>query len=313
MRDTIKVPREEWENYKRDVEFLTKEFKTKQKNELLIAVKQDEPTEDEMAILSYIRDHPNCMKQDVVDNFEGRMARQKVMNVIKGLVIQGMINDKPDPNNRQTHRLTVNQDSILYSTIQHLDQFKNAFAHLSHKAFSRAEEYGPDSEEYFQIVSQTYVVFFHVFDSYIVRSTLEWPRIIKDRNMLKKLNTAAFAKLTDIQAYLPKIVVEDIDYIMQIFKLHRLKGTVFLNEFFNFFKQFTLTEEAKPVFDAIWDINRDIQKDAYPEPRMFNWDFKYGIDGWEKLLELQKQHAEETLANSDKVTTDAILALKNDG
>jgi hypothetical protein len=128
--------------------------------------------------------------------------------------------------------------------------------------------------------------------------------------MLKKLNTTAFAKLTDIQAYLPKIVVEDIDYMTEIFKLTRLGGTVFLNEFSNFFKQFTLTEEAKPVFDAIWNINRDIQKDAYPEPRMFNWDFKYGIDGWEKLLELQKQHPEETLTNSYKVTTDAILSPK---
>jgi hypothetical protein len=43
---------------------------------------------------------------------------------------------------------------------------------------------------------------------------------------------------------------------------------------------------------------------------MFNWDFKYGIDGWEKLLELQKQHPEETLTNSYKVTTDAILSPK---
>jgi hypothetical protein len=280
LSDIIRVPQEEWEKLKKDVDLLKKQDKAQQKHQHIITVKQDEPTKHEMAVLEYIREHPNVSKQDVVDNFNGEMSRQLVYKILKGLVHQDMLNDKEDPNNRQIHRLTINQNSVLYSVIEQLDQFKNAFAHLSHKAFEKAEEYGPDSREYFEIVSQPYKIFFHVVNSYIVRSTLEWPRIIHDRDMLKKLNTTVFAKLTDIQAYLPKIVVEGRDFLM----------------------------EAKPVFDAIWNINRQIQKDAYPEPRMFKWDFEYGVDGWEKLLELQKQHPDETIINSYKVTTDAILS-----
>jgi hypothetical protein len=306
----IRVPEEEWEKLKKDVDLLKKQDKAQQKHQHIITVKQDEPTKHEMAVLEYIREHPNVSKQDVVDYFDGKMSRQLVYKTVDSLVQQDMINDKNDSKNRQIHRLTINQNSILYSVIQDLDQFENAFAHLSYKAFEKAEEYGPDRREYFEIVSQPYVIFFHVFDSYIVRSTLEWPKIIHDRDMLKKLNTTAFARLTDIQAYLPKIVVEDRDFLMEIFTFNRLGGTVFLDQSFSFFEKFALMEEAKPVFDAIWNINREIQKDAYPEPHMFEWNFKYGVDGWEKLLELQRQHPDETILNSYKVTTDAILSNK---
>jgi hypothetical protein len=308
LSDIIRVPQEEWEKLKKDVDLLKKQDKAQQKHQHIITVKQDEPTKHEMAVLEYIREHPNVSKQDVVDNFNGEMSRQLVYKILKGLVHQDMLNDKEDPNNRQIHRLTINQNSVLYSVIEQLDQFKNAFAHLSHKAFEKAEEYGPDSREYFEIVSQPYKIFFHVVNSYIVRSTLVWPRIIHDRDMLKKLNSTAFARITDIQGYLPKIVVEGRDFLMEIFTFTQLGGTVSLNQFFSFFEKFALMEEAKPVFDAIWNINRQIQKDAYPEPRMFKWDFEYGVDGWEKLLELQKQHPDETIINSYKVTTDAILS-----
>jgi hypothetical protein len=143
-----------------------------------------------------------------------------------------------------------------------------------------------------------------------MRSTLVWPRIIHDRETLKKVTTTAFAKLTDIQSYLPQIVVENTDLLMKIFITYRLNGTSFMNKTSSFLGKRGLMDEGKPVFDVIWNINREIQEDAYTEPHMFHWDFEYGVDGWEKLVQLQRQHPDETIENEDKMTTDAILGDK---
>jgi hypothetical protein len=42
-------------------------------------------------------------------------------------------------------------------------------------------------------------------------------------------------------------------------------------------KEHKLTSEMEPVLDALWNINKEVQEYAYPEPRIFKWnEFEYG-------------------------------------
>jgi hypothetical protein len=126
--------------------------------------------------------------------------------------------------------------------------------------------------------------------------------------MIKKLNTTVFALISDMQKHLPIIEVKGRgDFLMDACTIYRLSGTVYLRKYIGLFEKFDLKEELKPVVDATWNINREIQKYAYPEPRLFNWDFKYGVDGWDKLLSLQKEHPDQTITNISKFKVDTIL------
>jgi hypothetical protein len=91
-----------------------------------------------------------------------------------------------------------------------------------------------------------------------------------------------------------------------------LNGTEFLKSFLKDAKKLKIEKEAGDILGAIWGINRSIQIRAYPEPRIFDWDFKYGEDGWKKLLALCEKHPAENIKNVNfsKKIQDAILDRK---
>ena len=63
-----------------------------------------------------------------------------------------------------------------------------------------------------------------------------------------------------------------------------------------------------PVLDSLWEINKEIQGYAYPEPRLFSWkEFEYYKDDWRKLLALTKKHPKDSLYEKKKMPIDGLL------
>lgn len=60
--------------------------------------------------------------------------------------------------------------------------------------------------------------------------------------------------------------------------------------------------------DSLWEVNKEIQAYAYPEPRLYGWkgEFEYYKDDWRKLLELTKKHPDQTLFKL-KIPTAGLL------
>jgi hypothetical protein len=280
----------------------------------LILTPDGDLTEHERRILKYITIHPNVTKQDIVDHFKGEMARVPVFNTIDSLVRYGIIEDNLDPKNRQAHRLTLNNESVFYSVLQELNQFEESFKRLTLKIALKSEEIYASNpahpkDEYFRVITQAYRVFNIMLQSYIVRYTFVWAKKFSDRkDVLNKLTAIVLTRITNMRESLPGITVEGTRYFEDLNMISMLQGTQNLKDFVSQSEKFGLTGEMEPVLDALWNINKEVQEYAYPEPRLFFWDeFKYGKDNWRKLLELTKKHPDESLDKMQKIPINGIL------
>jgi hypothetical protein len=314
LYDSGKSLEEKLEGLEREVSKLKQEVGARESEKRRVS-EYLEPTERQQLIFKFIEDHPNCTKQGVVDHFKGQFSRKPVYDIIKVLVDEERILDKPDPKNSQIRNLIVNESSLMNSILEELDHLRDNFVHLSHKMFEVAEkEYGSDpdniKDEYFELVGQPYLILNAIIESYIVRSTMVWPDRIKDKDMLRRLVAIVFVRITNLFLYhIPKIRVEDtIDYHREIYMILKLRGTGYLKSFFEFSKKFGLENEMDPVLDDLWNINKDVQQYAYPEPRLFFWeDFEYKKHDWRKLLELVDKHGGRTITDLEKMPIDGLL------
>jgi hypothetical protein len=91
--------------------------------------------EKETAIFNYIASNPETTKQGVVDFFQGKpgFSRNPVYSTIKRLQLYELITVKPDRNNKQKHRLSINEENVLLDLIRVLDYFKNDYFSLIDK------------------------------------------------------------------------------------------------------------------------------------------------------------------------------------
>jgi hypothetical protein len=259
-------------------------------------------TDQETRVMNYIAANPNATKQDVVDHLKGVMARVPVFNTIDSLVRYGIIEDNPDSKNRQVHRLSLNNDSIFFSVLQELAQFEESFRNLVRKIKQKGEEIyasKPDhpKDEYFEVMTQAHLVFDDMLRSYMIRYVEEWPKKFHNRrDVSNKLLGIVLSRASKIREHLPEITVENMKYLRDVLLIWKLQGTEHLQSFVTESKKFGLTQEMEPVLDSLWEINKEIQGYAYPEPRLFSWDFQYYKDDWRKLLELTKKHPDQTLS-----------------
>jgi hypothetical protein len=242
------------------------------------------------------------------------MARVPVFNTIDNLVRYDIVQDRLDPKNRQTHRLTLNKDSTFYSVLQELIQFKKSFNRLAEKIVQEkmkllAVNPSHPPDEYFELVSQAYIIFDSMLFSYLVRYIHLWSKEFHDRqDVLNKLTTIVLTRIAEINESLPDTPVKNIKYFRDVYLVRRLQGTEYLKSFVSKSEKFRLEKEMEPVLDALWNINRQIQKYAYPEPRLFFWEgFEYGKDDWRKLLEVVKKHPDQGLNKAKTTPIDGLL------
>lgn len=267
-------------------------------------------------VMEYIEKHPNVTKQDVVDHFKGEMARVPVFKTIDRLVRYGIIDDNLDPKNRQVHRLSLNKNSIFYSVLQELFHFHNSFLKLLEKIQQRDKEkdekmFPPTPEilsEFLEIMAQAHLVLDDMLKSYIVRYTEVWPQKFQGRkDVVNKLLAIVLNEVTMLRDYLPRIPVENIDYVKDALLIAKLQGTEQLKSYVTEAEKFGLTKEMEPVLDSLWEVNKEIQAYAYPEPRLYSWkEFEYYKDDWRKLLDLTKKHPDQTLFKL-KIPTAGLL------
>jgi hypothetical protein len=274
----------------------------------------DDLSEPEKKVMSYIVYHQDVSKQDVVDHFKGEMSRVSVFYTIDSLVRYGIVQDKLDPQNRQTHRLAINKTSTFFIVILELAQFNESFQKLLNKIKQRAarlEVPSPNKlpDEYFELTVLAYRLFENMMQSYITRYIWIWPKEFRDKKeVLNKLELMVFSQIAFWKELLPKVDVEGTDYYGDQFMIFRLKGTEYLKSFYDEAKKLGLAEEMEPVLDALWAINLDVQEYAYPEPRLFFWEgFRYLKDDWRKLLEVAAEHPEESLFKMEKMPIDGLL------
>jgi hypothetical protein len=174
-------------------------------------------------------------------------------------------------------------------------------------------------------------IFYSFINAYLIRSTLIWPNKFRDRKALSNLYSIIFTRIAVVQNHLFEFnkihgssphtyelrsnqwiienflsgslgqhrggLIEIIEYLSTYsysFKLAKKRKT---GHEITAVKKLDMENEITDVIDALWNINKEIQVERYPEPRFYGWDFKYGKDDWRKLVQLQITHPQETLHN----------------
>jgi hypothetical protein len=55
-------------------------------------------------------------------------------------------------------------------------------------------------------------------------------------------------------------------------------------------------KDSEPLLNSLWKIYEFCYENAFPEPLLYHWNFKYN-EGYKKFIELQKQHPDQTYSN----------------
>jgi len=274
-------------------------------------------------IIDYLNANPGSNQQDIVRHLEGKSSRQTVLKDVGQLQEDEIIYYETQKENSRDHKFYVKDDNILVSVSKELDEFdKNYFSALTkikekfdklYLKTKKGRAIGETKEQnlvafkpLLNVLSQSVEILYEVLDVYILRCILVWPNTVKKEDIIKKLYSIVISKISDIQFRMKEILSSfkaGNFYLVTLLSVYqRIYGTANLQRHLNDFKDAEISE-IEPLLDSIWKINRDLLSNSCPEPALYKWDFDYKKDNWEKLLELQRKHPEQTYRNLAKQLT----------
>jgi hypothetical protein len=259
-------------------------------------------------LIEFIRTHPGCTKEKIIKDKATHISRATVFKLLEELENEGIVNEVMEKENSRDHKLFVNDSNLLVIIPKELEEFENAFFPLFKKA-KREFEYRSKKSKFnssefspiYQLISQPLFMFYQVVNSYYIQSLMLWPRIILEEDALKKLYTIVFTKIANMQSRISEILrslnAPNMNVGLEAAMLRRmLYATEKMMISYDIFTKFRMQKEMESLLDSLWKINSDYQEYAFPEPKIYGWNFKYRDDNynWRKLIELQKQHPDQT-------------------
>ena len=207
----------------------------------------------EKAILKFITDNPNTTKQKVVNEFDGKYARVTVFDIIKRLDENNIIIVSPDPENRQTHNISINKESILLYSIQISKDLQQAFFKVMYK-FQQTQ-----SSKIGEMNGEKILTFFYEFLQFIecIMNNCLNSIISKDnKSITKSILVQAYNNIffvyseiiAEITYMIHKYSSKPSQPVLNKFKTHaEIKIS---EEFNNLIKEFKVKEEVKQLLES---------------------------------------------------------------
>jgi|SRR5690242_2145675 hypothetical protein len=259
-------------------------------------------------VTEYIYNNPDCNKESVVKAMYGKLSRVPVLKTIADLCEDNIVIIKKENQNSRDHKMVINTRSILLTVSKELDDFEKSFCILLKKVgkefdrlYLKNKQGSRDlakMQPILNLLSECFHIFYEIVDSYLVRSVLQWSKVIGGREFKKQIYSTVFTKIADIHLRMSETLSSTkAGYLASFAEIsfqRRIYSTENLVRHFDSFVNCDMENEIKDVLDSIWNINNDFKQLAYPEPVLYGWKFDYGVDGWKKLIEMQKQNPDKT-------------------
>jgi hypothetical protein len=270
-------------------------------------------------VTEYIYNNPDCNKESVVKAMYGKLSRVPVRNTIADLCEDNIVIIKKENQNSRDHKMVINTRSILLTVSKELDDFEKSFCILLKKVgkefdrlYLKNKQGSRDlakMQPILNLLSECFHIFYEIVDSYLVRSVLQWSKVIGGRELKKQIYSTVFTKIADIHLRMSETLSSTkAGYLASFAEIsfqRRIYSTENLVRHFDSFVNCDMENEIKDVLDSIWNINNDFKQLAYPEPVLYGWKFDYGVDGWKKLIEMQKQNPDKTYYRAIKAQLEA--------
>lgn len=272
----------------------------------------------EKLVRNFIGNNKGCNKEAVIRGLKKDLSKKTARKIMELLEERREIEDRKEKDSREC-KLFLKSDNPLVSVILELEEFERYFFTLFIKARGKAGDSikmkafdivakhhhwklekssgvlpPPDQD---QLLSEPLSIFYHMVNSYLIRSIMVWPIQIHDKIILSKLYEMVFM---NIAGMLKKIVEVDEDDIAPLLTSRNeyiitktLGGAARLMEYRKLFTKYGMQQEIEAVIDSLWKMDKDIQQYAYKEPKALHFKFRYGIDGWRDLLDLAEQRLDK--------------------
>jgi hypothetical protein len=227
------------------------------------------------------------------------MARATFFDTLKMLKKEGVIYEgqKEKPKTRDT-KLYVNGQNLLVTVPKDLEHFENTFFVLLKKALNSLETHSSSTISY-DLISRPLFLFYEMVNVYHSLALTSWPMAVLEKDTLQKLYTAVFTKLGEMELCIhdmlraSKYANESLNLQAGLLRRY-LHATDKWLEYYDAFSKFGMQKEIESTLDSLWSIKKVYRQYAHPEPGIFGWKYNYEEDGWRKLLELQRQHPDQT-------------------
>jgi hypothetical protein len=167
-------------------------------------------------IVDFISENQPCTAEDLVKGLKDKISRVPVFHTLSELIKEGLVKDQKI--NRRDHRLFVDTNNPMIVVSREIEEFENVYISLLKKIEEHinrryhdviAHDYSnpnhrstAEIDEFFYVtdlISTSFRIFSEVLAMYMLRSTILWPKIIKDKDFRNMLSSTVFAKFSDIQ------------------------------------------------------------------------------------------------------------------
>jgi hypothetical protein len=271
-------------------------------------------------ITEFIVNNPDCNKEKVRKYMDSLNAasRATTLKDLSDLEADRIINISRQKQNSRDVKLRVNSDNITVLVTKELEQFEKAFISLLEKIRDKFNRTYFDIKKtnsnilskkdiskvnpILESMTESLRIFYEVVDSYMVRSLIWWSSNVQDKDVLKKLYSIVFTRISNIQLYIYQIfgstLAGNFNPPLLQSALRRIYSTEYMKEHYEKFRRLNMESEISAVIDCMWKMNSECKFAAYPEPMLYKWNFNYENDDWRKLLILQKKHPRQTYHHS---------------
>jgi Penicillinase repressor len=279
-------------------------------------------TEREWKIIDHITKHPGCSKQDVVRGMDGDPSRITVLNILDQLEAYKMIIAKKKKPNSQIYNLYINNENIIISEKQRLDDFKNRFLHLLEKAKEKINmkeqvDHGPPRipkvrkkvdtgkpapysvvfENKLHLMRALSIIYRHFIGIYYIATLFSWPERIKNKEDLDKLYELVFSTIHEIQSKLADVLPRREDNTQSspftkkmLYKLFELSPPL-IPFIIDTFEKYELEKDLKPALETLW--NAPFNFLPYETLADFLWENTGGdVKNWKDLTEVIQEGKE---------------------
>jgi SepF-like predicted cell division protein (DUF552 family) len=279
-----------------------------------------EESQRKKIIIEFITNNPDCSKERVNKYMDGLGAASRATTIkdLSDLENDEIIYIYRQRQNSRDVKLRINTGNIVVLVTKELEQFEKAFVTLLNKIRKEFDNTYSDIKKVhsndlskkdlskvnpiLESMTESLRIFYEVVDSYMVRSLMLWSNKVQDKDVLKKLYSIVFTKISDIQLHIYQVfgstLAGNFNPPLLQSAWRKIYSTEHMKEHYENFRRLNMENEISSVLDCIWKMNNECKVAAYPEPILYKWNFNYDNDDWRKILILQKKHPRETYRNS---------------
>jgi len=277
-----------------------------------------------LGIIKYLKEHQGSTRSGITRGLKGIAAKRTIDKLVKEMIEDQIVTIKREKENARDIKLYLNEDNILASATLQLDEFVNAFESLFYYIIeniknirtnkfpdkNNKELSAVDDANFFSLL-QCINILDRVSNAYTACAVIVWPKRMQDEEDLRRLFSFVFNRLASLRFYVSNTLRQAIsDTYSEIGNLPILRETYatdLLEQSVKRFNNANLHKESEPLIASIWNIHKDIAWWAFPEPRLYNWNFSID-EGHKKFLELCKQNPEQ---RSDNLTPEEFERIHN--